>query len=88
MAAACSEHGLTRSMGATGVCWDNAGAEALWSTVKSEQYKRHAFNTIANLTAGLDNYIRFSNHDRKHTALGLISPIRFEIAEQASQQSS
>lgn len=88
MAAACSEHGLKRSMGATGVCWDNAGAEALWSTVKHEYYKRHAFGTITNLTAGLDNYIRFYNHDRRHTALGMISPIDFEIAERASQQSS
>ena len=32
-------------MGATGICWDNAGSESLWSTVKHEYYKRHAFTT-------------------------------------------
>lgn len=33
----------------------NAGSESLRSTVKHEYYKRHAFTTCANLTAGLDN---------------------------------
>ncbi|WP_423785408.1 integrase core domain-containing protein [Gordonia bronchialis] len=88
MAAACGKHGLRCSMGATGICWDNAGAESLWSTVKHEYSKRHAFTTYANLTAGLDNYIRFYNHDRRHSSLGMISPIDFEITSLTSQQSS
>jgi putative transposase len=88
MARACSRHGLLRSMGATGICWDNAGSESLWSTVKHEYYKRRAFTTYANLTAGLDNYIRFYNHDRRHSSLGMISPIDFEVATRTRQQSS
>ncbi|NDK92641.1 IS3 family transposase [Gordonia desulfuricans] len=88
MAQACTRHGLRRSMGETGICWDNAGAESLWSTVKHEYYKRHAFTTRTNLTAGLENYIRFYNHDRRHSSLGMISPINFEISSHASQQSS
>ena len=86
MASACTRHGLLRSMGETGVCWDNAGAESLWSTVKHEYYKRHAFTTYANLTAGLDNWIRFYNIDRRHSALGMISPIDFEIAERTNPE--
>ncbi|GAB84956.1 putative transposase [Gordonia rubripertincta NBRC 101908] len=53
MAKACARHGLKRSMGATGVCRDNAGAEALWSTVKHEYYKRHAFASTRNLLLDL-----------------------------------
>jgi putative transposase len=88
MAEACAKHDLRRSMGATGICWDNAGVESLWSTVKHEYYKRHAFTTYASLLAGLDNYVRFYNNERGHSALGMVSPIDFEIASRTRQQSS
>lgn len=52
LANVCSDHGLRRSMGATGICWDNAGSESLWSTVKHECYKRHAFTAYAEFGCG------------------------------------
>lgn len=88
LAKACSDHGLRRSVGATGICSDNAGSESLWSTDKHEYYKRNAFTSYANLTAGLDNYFHYYNHDRRHSSLGMISPIDFEITARINQQSS
>ncbi|WP_139805498.1 IS3 family transposase, partial [Mycobacterium intermedium] len=78
MALACAAHGLRRSMGATGICWDNAGAESLWSSFKHECYYRHAFAKKAELVAAVDNWMIFYNNDRRHSALGMRSPIDYE----------
>ncbi|OMC40106.1 integrase [Mycobacterium sp. GA-1841] len=80
MATAATTHGLRRSMGATGICWDNAGAESLWSTFKHEYYYRHTFGTKAELIAAVDNWMTFYNHQRRHSAIGMRSPINYERA--------
>ena len=78
MAAAATTHGLRRSMGSTGICWHNAGAESLWSTFKHEYYYRHTFRTKSELIAAVDNWMRFYNHRRRHSATGMRSPITYE----------
>ena len=78
MAAACSTHRLLRSMGATGICWDNAGAESLWSTFKHEYYYRHAFASKSELVAAVDKWIHFYNNERRHSVIGMVSPISYE----------
>lgn len=78
MAQACADAGLRRSMGATGICWDNSGAESLWSTFKHEYYYRHAFATMAELVAAIDNWMHFYNNRRRHSAIGMLSPIAYE----------
>ncbi|MFD6161069.1 IS3 family transposase [Nocardia sp. NPDC060256] len=78
MAQACGLHGLLRSMGATGICWDNAGAESLWSSFKHEYYYRHVFATKAELVAAVDNWINFYNTTRRHSSIGMLSPDDYE----------
>ncbi len=78
MAEAAATHGLRRSMGATGICWDNSGAESLWSTFKHEFYYRHAIATKAELIAAVDNWMFFYNHERRHSSIGMRSPITYE----------
>ncbi|WP_235174872.1 IS3 family transposase [Tomitella biformata] len=83
MTAACADYGLRRSMGATGVCWDNAGAESLWSTFKHEYYYRHVFATKAELVAAVGRWVERYNHRRRHSSIGQISPIAYEVASVA-----
>jgi putative transposase len=77
-ARACFRHGLRRSMGATGICWDNSPAESFWSTFKHERYYRHVYATKAELVAAIDNWIEFYNSTRRHSALGMLSPDDYE----------
>jgi len=77
-AQACFWHGLRRSMGATGICWDNSPAESFWSTFKHEEYYRHVYATKAELVASVDNWIDFYNTVRRHSAIGMVSPSVYE----------
>ncbi len=84
----CGDLDLLRSMGRTGVCWDNAAAESFWSTLKSEYYDRHVFGTIAAARRGVYAWIDgFYNARRRHSAIGYISPLQYEhhLARQADQ---
>jgi putative transposase len=77
-AKACFRHGLRRSMGATGICWDNSPAESFWSTFKHERYYRHVYATKTELVAAIDNWVMFYNTARRHSALGMLSPHDYE----------
>jgi putative transposase len=77
-AQACFQHGLRRSMGATGICWDNSPAESFWSTFKHEEYYRHVYATKTELVAAIDKWVRFYNSRRRHSAIGMVSPDVYE----------
>jgi transposase InsO family protein len=83
-AAACCRHGLRRSMGATGICWDNSPAESFWSSFKHEEYYRHVYATKSELVAAVDNWIVFYNSVRRHSAIGMLNPDDYEKSLQAS----
>ncbi|MGB8404230.1 MAG: IS3 family transposase [Mycobacterium sp.] len=88
MATACTDAGLRRSMGATGICWDNSGAESLWSTFKHEYYYRHTFATTAEIVAAVDKWMHFYNTKRRHSTIGMLSPIAYEQSLNAVTQAA
>ena len=88
MATACVDAGLRRSMGATGICWDNSGAESLWSTFKHEYYYRHTIATTAELIAAVDKWMHFYNTQRRHSTIGMLSPIAYEQSLNADTQAA
>ncbi len=73
------DHSLVRSVGRTAVCWDNAAAESFWATLKVEFYNRYLWpnKSAAKLAVG-DWIERIYNRRRRHSALGMISPVDFE----------
>ncbi|MFE3230339.1 IS3 family transposase [Nocardia sp. NPDC059228] len=83
-AKACFRHGLRRSMGATGICWDNSPAESFWSSFKHEEYYRHVYATKTELIAAVDNWIDFYNTTRRHSAIAMQSPDTFERSLRAA----
>lgn len=72
-------HDIAQSVGRTGVCWDNAQAESFWSTLKSEFYSRYTWPTKKTARLAVGDWIeRVYNRRRRHSKIGMISPVEFE----------
>jgi putative transposase len=77
--AACTRLGVTQSMGRPGSALDNAVIEAWHSTVEFELRRLEHFTTRAQARARVAVWIEDYNHDRRHSALGMRSPIDYEL---------
>lgn len=66
---------IRRSLGRTGVCWDNAAAESFFASLKNEMFYRQAFVTHARARFAVAEYIEvFYNRKRLHSTLGYRTP--------------
>ena len=75
-----TDNKLVCSVGATGVCWDNAMAESFWATLKVEFYYRRTWPTKALAKREVPQWItRTYNARRRHSALGMRTPLQFEL---------
>jgi transposase InsO family protein len=71
--------GLVPSMGGVGACYDNAMIESFWSRMQVELLDRHRWRTRIELANAIFDYLEiFHNRQRRHSALGMLSPIEFE----------
>ena len=67
--------GIRRSLGRTGVCWDNAAAESFFAALENEMYYRQSFPTRARARFAVAEYIEvFYNRRRLHSTLGYRTP--------------
>lgn len=70
---------VRKSMGSRGDCWDNAAAESFFHSFKIEAVYDVDIETRREMEYEVFDYIeRFYNKKRKHSALGLRSPVQFE----------
>lgn len=78
------ESGLLPSMGAVGDCYDNAMIESFWSRMQVELLDRKRWETRVELANAMFEYLEiFHNRKRRHSALGMLTPIEYEL-ERAS----
>src|SRR5262245_36707718 len=72
--------GLLPSMGSIGDCYDNAMMEAFWSRMQVELLDTRRWRTRIELANASFEYIEiFHNRRRRHSSLGMLTPIEFEL---------
>jgi putative transposase len=78
--------GLLGSMGRVASSVDNSMIESFWSTLQRELLDRQAWQTPEQLGTAIFEWIEaWYNPRRRHTALGMLSPVAYEQAWQRRQ---
>jgi len=71
--------GLVRSMGTVGDAFDNAVIESFWARLQTELLNRKRWKTRVELSTALFEYLEiFHNRNRRHSSLGMLTPIEYE----------
>jgi transposase InsO family protein len=82
---ALRRRGLVASMSRSGDCWDNAVAESFFATLKAELVDINHYPTRAAALTAIADYIeRFYNPKRRHSFLGYLSPLEYELKAQVA----
>ena len=76
----CTGHGIRRSMGRKGTCFDNAVAESFFATYKKELIHTRPWNTITELRQHTFLWIEgYYNRRRRHSTIGYLTPYEHEL---------
>jgi transposase InsO family protein len=74
-----AKHGITCSMSRKAACWDNAPMESFFASLKKELVHGADFATRREARSAVVEYIEvFYNKQRRHSALGYVSPVEYE----------
>ena len=77
------DSGLLPSMGSVDDCYDNAVIESFWSRMQVELLDRQRWRTRVELANAIFEYLEiFHNRQRRHSALGMLTPVEFEVRHQ------
>jgi putative transposase len=71
----CEKNKVVQSMGATGICWDNAAAESFFATLKRELVHRRSWATRPQAKRAIVRWIEgWYNPRRLHSAIDYLTP--------------
>ncbi len=66
-------------MGSIGDCFDNAVVESFWARMQVELLDRRRWRTRVELANAIFEHLEvFHNRRRRHSTLGMLTPIEFE----------
>jgi putative transposase len=69
-------------MGGVGACYDNAVIDSFWSRMQVELLDRRRWRPRLELANAIFEYLEiFHNHQRRHSSLGMLSPIKHETRQ-------
>ena len=72
-------------MGSVGDCYDNAMIESFWSRMQVELLDRQRRKTRVALANAIFEYLQiFHNRRHRHSALGMVSPVEYEVNQSPS----
>jgi transposase InsO family protein len=72
------DHAVTRSLGTTGDCYDNALAESFADSFKTELIRDRVWRTPAQVELAIVEWVWWFNNERLHSSLGDIPPAEYE----------
>ena len=76
----CTRNNIRRSLGRTGICYDNAVSESFFATYKKELIHTRPWPTIADVERETRDWIRnYYNTIRRHSTLGYLTPREYEL---------
>jgi putative transposase len=79
-----AQAGAKASMSRRGDCYDNAAVESFFGTLKTELTHGRRYETRAEARADIFEYVEvFYNGERRHSALGYLSPAEYEARHTA-----
>ena len=79
-AAYCKKNNIRRSLGRTGICYDNAVSESFFATYKKELIHTRPWPDIKSLVSATSDWIdNYFNTIRRHSTLGYLTPQEYEL---------
>jgi len=76
----CKRHKIIRSLGKTGICYDNAVSESFFATYKKELIHTRPWPDLKRLRTATIGWINnYYNSIRRHSTLGYLTPAEYEL---------
>jgi putative transposase len=76
----CRENNIRRSLGRTGICYDNAVSESTFATYKKELIHTRPWPDLKTLEVETVDWIEnYFNTVRRHSTLGYLTPREYEL---------